>query len=79
MAIREDNVGSQVEEGPSSTSFEDPFPCVDATRVITWLRPIGKSRVNAFWKKFSFPLNVQVSFPFSGLVLRTVRTRIEVE
>ena len=38
---------------------------MDATRVITWLRPVRESRSNVFWKKFSFPLNVRVSFPFS--------------
>ena len=64
IAIREDNMGSWVEEGPFSTSAEDPLSCVDATRVITWLRPVGKSRVDAFWKKFSFPLNVQIYFSF---------------
>ena len=60
----EGNVGRHVEEDLPSTSKED-LSRADATRVITWLRPIGESRVDAFWKKFSFPPNVQVSFPSS--------------
>ena len=44
MARGEDNVGSCVDEGPSSTSSED-FPSrVDGIGVIMLLRPIGESR-----------------------------------
>ena len=30
----------------------------DVIGVIKWLKPVGESRVDAFWKKFSFPPNV---------------------
>ena len=50
MAKGEDNVGSRVDEGPSSSSSEDVPSRVDATRVITWLRPIGEPQENVFWK-----------------------------
>ena len=30
----------------------------DVIRVITCLKPVVESRVDAFWKKFSFPPNV---------------------
>ena len=66
MARGEDNVGSRMDKGPSSSSSEDAPSRVDATRVITWLKLVGEPRVNAFWKKISFPPNVQVSFSFSG-------------
>ena len=39
---------------------------MDATGVLMWLKPIGESRVDAFWKKFSFPPNIWVCFPSSG-------------
>ena len=42
------------------------FSHADANRVITWLRPVGESRANAFWKIFSFPPHVWVSFSTSG-------------
>ena len=64
MAKGEGNVGCCVDEDLPST-YEEALSCADATRVITWLRPIGESRADAFWKKFSFPPNVRVSFPFS--------------
>ena len=57
MTRGEDNVGSHMDEGSSSTSYEDVSLCVDAIGVITCLRPVGESRVDAFWKKFSFPPN----------------------
>ena len=48
MARGEDNVGSLIDEGSSSTSSEDVPWHVDATRVITWLRLVGESQTNAF-------------------------------
>ena len=77
MAREEDNVGSCVDEGSSSTSYEDVLPRVDVVGVITWLRHIEESRAYAFWKKFSFPPNVRVSFSSSGPHLQTVRKRID--
>ena len=65
MAREEDNVGTRVDKGPSSTSYEDVPSRVDATGVITWLRLVGKPRVDVFWKKISFPPNVRVSFSSS--------------
>ena len=67
MTKEEDNVESCVDESSSSTSYEDVPSLVDANGVITWLRPVGEARENTFWRKFSFPPNVRVSFPFSGL------------
>ena len=43
MAKGEDNIGSHTDEGLSATSFEDIPLCVDATRVIMWLNPVGDS------------------------------------
>ena len=62
MARGEGNVGRHVDEDLPST-FEEAFLLVDAIGVITWLRLVGEFRVDGFWKKFSFPLNVWVSFP----------------
>ena len=55
MAKGEANVGSREEECPPSTYSEDVPSHVDSIRVITWVRPVGEPRANAFWKKFSFP------------------------
>ena len=66
MAREEDIVESCVGEISSSTSFEDVPSRVNANGVITWLRPVGEARTYAFWRKFSFPPNVQVSFPSTG-------------
>ena len=63
---KEKIVGGHGDKGPSSTSSEGIPSRVDTTRVITWLRPVGEHRANAFWKKFSFPSNVRVSFPPLG-------------
>ena len=65
MARGECNVGHRVDEDLPSTS-EEALSRVDITEVITWLRLVGESRASAFWKKFSFPPNVRVSFPSSG-------------
>ena len=65
MARGEDNVGSSVDEGPSSTSYEDLPLRVDATGVITWPIPVGEPRTDKFLKIFSFPPNIWV--PFSSL------------
>ena len=42
------------------------FSHADAKGVITSLRPVGESRANVFWKIFSFPPHVRVSFSTSG-------------
>ena len=65
MATGEGNVGHPANEDLHSKS-EAALSRVDAARVITWLRPIREFRVDAFWKKFSFPPNIRVSFPSSG-------------
>ena len=62
MARGEYNIRSHVDEGSSSTSYEDVPSRVDAARVIIWLKTIRKSWAYAFWKKFSFPSNVRVYF-----------------
>ena len=69
MAGRGDSVGSCVDEESSSSSFEtskEVLSCADANIVITWIRPVGESREDAFWKRFYFPLYVSVSFSSSG-------------
>ena len=65
MTRGEDNVGSRMDEGSSSTSYEDVSLRVDVIGVITCLRPVRESKVDAFWKKLSFPPNAQVSFSSS--------------
>ena len=66
MARWEDNVVSRVEEDPASTLPEEVLSRADAIGVITWLKSVGESRADAFWKKFIFPPNVRVSFLSSG-------------
>ena len=66
MAKGEDNAGRRVDEDLPSTSAKEVPLCADATRVITWLRLVGESKADAFWKKFPFPPNVWVSFPSLG-------------
>ena len=61
MAKEEDDVGSRVDENPASTLTEEVLSCADATRVIMWLKLVGESKENAFWKKIFFPPNVWVS------------------
>ena len=65
MPRGEENVGSHVDEDPPFTSTKEVFSHADTTKVITWLKLVGKSRAYAFWKKFAFPPNVQVSFSSS--------------
>ena len=66
MARGEDNVGRCVDEDPPSTSAKEVPSHVDANGVMMWLRPVGESRADAFWKKFSFPPKARVSFPSLG-------------
>ena len=58
VARGEDSVRSHEGEGLPSTSSKDVPSLVNSARVITWLKPVGKPWADAFWKKFSFPLNV---------------------
>ena len=57
MARGEGNVGRYVNKDLPSTS-EEALSRANATRVITWLKLVGESKVNAFWKKFYFLPNV---------------------
>ena len=60
MAKGEGYLGSNMDEDlPLS------FSLVNSVRVITWLRPVGESWADTFWKKFSFPPNVKVLFSSS--------------
>ena len=64
-----DYVGSCMGEESTSNSFgafEEVLLCADTNRVITWIRPIGESRVDAFWKRFSFHPCVRASFSSLG-------------
>ena len=64
MARGEDNVESCMDESKLCTSFEDVPSCVDANRVITWLRPIGKAREDThFGGNFIFPRMFRFLFP----------------
>ena len=65
MAKEEGNVGCRADEDFPSTSEEDLLRA-DATGVITWLRFVGEFSTYAFWKEFSFPPNIRVSFPPPG-------------
>ena len=79
MARGEDNIGSRVDEGSSSTSSKDVPSRVDATKVITWLKSVGKSQANAFWKKFPFLLMFVFFFLPWDLILQTIWKRIGVK
>ena len=70
MAYKGDNVGSCGDEESSSSSsgaFGEFLSCMDANRVLTWLRLIGDSWANAFYKRFSFIPHVWVSCSTLGL------------
>ena len=61
LAKGKGRVESRKGEDLPSTSFEDVPSRVDSTGVIMWLKPIREPLADAFWKKFSFSLNVWVS------------------
>ena len=66
MARGKGDLGSNmVENLPSS------FWLIDAAWAITWLRSVGESRANTFWKKFSFPPNVRALFSSMGPLFAT--------
>ena len=65
MANRGNYVGSRLDKELPSTLSGEVLSSTNATGVITWLKPIGESRADAFWKKFSFPPYVRVSFSSS--------------
>ena len=74
MANREDDLGSHVNKDlPSSSS------CVDTARVIMWLKTVGESRADAFWKKFSFPPMSGFYFLPRGLFLPIARRKTKGE
>ena len=59
--------GCASEEPPLSLpAFEEVLSYVDPNSVITWLKPFGELRANAFWRKYSFPPQVRVAFPSLG-------------
>ena len=69
MSCRGDSVGSYIEEESSSSSLRvsrEVLSRPDSNRVITWIKPVGKSRADAFWKRYSFPPRVRVSFSNLG-------------
>ena len=66
MARGENSVRSHEEEGMPLTSSKDVPSLADSTRVITWLKPVGEPRADAFWKKFSFLPSVRVPSMSSG-------------
>ena len=57
MAHGKHHMGGRVgEESPlSSPLFEEVLSHVNANGVLTWLKPVGDPRVDAFWRKYSFP------------------------
>ena len=61
------------EEHPSSL----PVPgevlfCANANGVITYLKLVGEPRTEALWRKYSFPPQVRVAFPFFGVLLHGI-------
>ena len=62
-------MGSCVDEESSSSSsvaFGKVLSSADANGVITCLRLVGESQVDALWKRLSFPPYVQASFSSLG-------------
>ena len=62
-------MGSCVDEESSSSTYGasgEVLSCAEANGVITWVRLIRESWVNALWKRFSFLPHVQVSFSTLG-------------
>ena len=59
-----DRVGE--ESPPSSPLSGEVTSRVDANGVLTRLKPVGDPNADAFWRKYSFPPQVRVSFPSSG-------------
>ena len=68
MAHEERSIdGCVCEEPPlSPLAFEEVLSRADPNGVITWLKLVGEPRVDAFWRKYSFPSQVCIAFPFSG-------------
>ena len=62
-------MGSRVDEGPSSTSYEDVLSRVNAARVITWLRPVEESWSYTFGRNFPFLLMFEFLFLSRDLIL----------
>ena len=60
---KEVDLGCPNDQETSSSSFEDVPSCVNAGGFITWLISIREVRADTFWKRYSFPPNVQLSFP----------------
>ena len=61
MAYRGANTESFGDEESSSSSSGvsgEVLSRANANGVLTWLRLIGESQANAFWKRFSFPPQV---------------------
>ena len=54
------------EPTPSSPASGEVLSRVDPDGIITWLKPIGEPRVDAFWRKYAFLPQVRVAFPSSG-------------
>ena len=48
-------MGSRVDEELPSTLSGEVLLRAEAIGVIMWLRLVGESRANGFWKKFFFP------------------------
>ena len=62
------NPGRPCDQARQDSSFsgsKNNHARVNADEVITWLKPVGETQVNVFWNKYSFPLNVRVSFLLS--------------
>ena len=62
------NPGRPCDQARQDSSFsgsKNTHARVNADGVITWLKPVGETQVNVFWNKYSFPLNVRVSFLLS--------------
>ena len=59
-----DRVGE--ESSPSLPLSGEVLSHADANGVLTWLKPVRDPRMDAFWRKYTFPPQVRVSFPSLG-------------
>ena len=70
MATGRDNLTSSRDEASSTSSSRlsrDILSRVDAYGTLTRLKLVEQARADAFWKRFSFPPQIRVSFSTSGL------------
>ena len=70
---------SRVRGDSSFFDSEGTQTSFNANKVITWLKHVGNARVDTFWKKYSFPPSVRVSFASSRPHRLTLQRRTKGE